>query len=136
MRGYKVTFILLILLLPPALGAIDMNSDVYGSVSDYLLQVYGIDNNAGLTALPVLNVPMGGRSEGMGTAFSAVADDASFIEWNPAGSSMLDKTELAFFHNNWIADTKVEGAVYSIRFDNLGLSAGGKWLYLPFYTST
>jgi hypothetical protein len=109
-----------------------MNSDVYGSVSDYLLQVYGIDNNAGLTALPVLNVPMGGRSEGMGTAFSAVADDASFIEWNPAGSSMLDKTELAFFHNNWIADTKVEGAVYSIRFDNLGLSAGGKWLYLPF----
>lgn len=132
MRGYKVTFILLILLLPPALGAIDMNSDVYGSVSDYLLQVYGIDNNAGLTALPVLNVPMGGRSEGMGTAFSAVADDASFIEWNPAGSSMLDKTELAFFHNNWIADTKVEGAVYSIRFDNLGLSAGGKWLYLPF----
>ena len=39
---------------------------------------------------------------GMGTAFSAVLLDASFIEWNPAGSSMLDKTELAFFHNKLI----------------------------------
>jgi tetratricopeptide (TPR) repeat protein len=94
--------------------------------------VYGIDNNQGLTALPVLDVPMGGRAEGMATAFAAVSDDASFIEWNPAGSSMLARTELAFFHNNWIADTKVEGAVYAIRFGNLGLAAGGKWLYLPF----
>jgi len=116
----------------PLAAAIDLNEDVYGSISDYLLEVYGIDDNQGLTALPVLDVPMGGRSEGMGTAFTAVSDDVSFIEWNPAGSSMMARTELAFYHNNWIADTKVEGAVYTIRTGNLGLSAGGKWLYLPF----
>lgn len=112
--------------------AIDMPSDSYLSVSEYLEELYGIDPNEGLTALPTLNVPMGGRAEGMGTAFSAVSDDTSFIEWNPAGSSMLERTELAFYHNNWIADSKVEGVVFATRLGNLGLSAGGKWLYLPF----
>jgi len=106
--------------------------DDYGSIADYLNDIYGIDDNAGLTAFPVLNIPMGGRSEGMAGAFSAVADDISFIEFNPAGSSMLSKSELAFFHNNWIADTKIEGAAYAVRFGNLGIAAGAKWLYLPF----
>jgi len=106
--------------------------DDYGSVSDYLNDIYGIDNNAGLTAFPVLNIPMGGRSEGMAGAFSAVADDISFIEFNPAASSILSKSELAFFHNNWIADTKIESAAYATRFGNLGIAAGLKWLYLPF----
>ena len=108
------------------------SADSYGSISDYLDSIYSIDDNAGLTAFPVLNVPMGGRSEGMASAFTAVCDDISFIEYNPAGSSMLPRSEVAFFHNNWIADTKVEGAVFTSRIRNLGLSAGAKWLYTPF----
>ena len=113
-------------------AALDFSPGVYGSVSDYLNSIYGPDPNAGLTAFPVLNVPMGGRAEGMAGAFTAVADDVSFIDYNPAGSSMLSNSELAFFHNNWIADTKVEGAVYASRYKDLGFAAGGKWLYTPF----
>jgi hypothetical protein len=75
---------------------------------------------------------MGGRAEGMGTAFSAVADDLTFIEWNPAGSSMLTNTELGFYHNNWIADTKVEGIVFASRLKNMGYGGAIKWLYTPF----
>ena len=112
-------------------GAAD-NSDSYGSIADYLDGIYGIDSNAGLTAFPVLNVPMGGRSEGMASAFTAVSDDISFIDFNPAGSSMLSRSEMAFFHNNWIADTKVEAAVFASRIKNLGLAGAGKWLYTPF----
>ena len=108
------------------------DEDTYGSIADYLLRIYGIDSNAGLTAFPVLNVPMGGRSEGMAGAFSAVSDDISFLEFNPAGSSMLEKSELAFFHNNWIADTKMEALAYASRFGDLGIAAGIKWLYTPF----
>jgi len=108
------------------------SQDNYGNVADYLESIYGIDDNAGLTAFPVLNIPMGGSSGGMASAFSAVSDDISFIEFNPAGSSMLAKSELAFFHNNWIADTKIEGLAYATRFGNLGLAAGIKWLYTPF----
>jgi hypothetical protein len=45
---------------------------------------------------------------------------------------MLSRSELAFYHNNWIADTKIEGLVYTNRIKNLGFAAGGKWLYTPF----
>jgi hypothetical protein len=107
-------------------------SDDYGSIADYLDSIYGVDDNAGLTAFPILNIPLGGRSEGMASAFSAVSDDISFLEYNPAGSSMLERSELAFFHNNWIADTKIEGIAYGARFGKLGLAGGAKWLYTPF----
>jgi hypothetical protein len=120
------------LMLTDKAGALDFDSGAYGSISDYLNSIYGPDENAGLTAFPVLNVPMGGRSEGMAGAFSAVSDDISFVEYNPAGSAMLDRTELALFHNNWIADTKIEGAVFAHRRGNLGFAAGAKWLYTPF----
>jgi hypothetical protein len=112
--------------------AIDFDPDSYGSLSDYLEEVYGIDENAGLTAFPALNVPMGGRAEGMAGAFSAVVDDVSYIEWNPAGSARLNRTEMAFFHNNWIADTKVEGAAFGMRNNNFGIGAATKWVYTPF----
>ncbi|MCL2411621.1 MAG: UPF0164 family protein [Treponema sp.] len=105
--------------------------DVYGNVADYLNRIFGIDNNAGLTTFPILNIPMGGRAEGM-IAFSATSDDISSIEINPAGSSMLRKSELAFFHNNWIADTRIEGVAYTTRFGNFGIGGGARILYTPF----
>jgi hypothetical protein len=108
------------------------SAENFGSVADYLDGIYGADDNAGLTAFPILNIPLGGRSEGMASAFTAVSDDISFLEYNPAGSSMLERSELAFFHNNWIADTKIEGAAYATRFGKLGLAGGAKWLYTPF----
>jgi tetratricopeptide (TPR) repeat protein len=127
-----VAFMVVCLILSFSSLWADDPHDTYGSAADYLNGIYGIDDNAGLTSFPVLNVPMGGRSEGMASAFSAVSDDISFIEYNPAGSSMLEKSELAFFHNNWIADTKLEGIAYSRRFGNLGIGTGAKWLYTPF----
>jgi hypothetical protein len=123
-----------IVLLLSCLGvsAVDIASDPYSQTVDFLVELYGIDENAALTSFRSLYIPMGGKSEAMATAFAAVADDSSFLEWNPAGSATLKETELSFFHNNWIADTKIEGAVYTVRKGDLGLALGGKWLYLPF----
>jgi len=118
------------LIFSPLLGA-EEPQDRYGNIADYLNDMYGIDDNAGLTAFPILKIPIGGRAEGM-LAFAAASDDVSFIEFNPAGSATLEKSELAFFHNNWIADTKIEGAAYAARFRNLGIAAGLKILYMPF----
>jgi hypothetical protein len=103
-------------------------ADIYQAISNIL----NIDQNAGLTTMRSLLIPMGGLNEGMGTAYTAVAKDSSYFEANPAASSLLDKTELAVFHNQWIADTKIESFVYTVRFKNFGIGAGGKWLYLPF----
>ncbi|GBU28920.1 hypothetical protein R84B8_02482 [Treponema sp. R8-4-B8] len=134
MTKLKMTAVFAVFLLFfPHLSAWSADAqDTYGNITDYLNGIYGIDDNAGLTAFPVLNIPMGGRSEGMAGAFSAISDDVSFLEFNPAGSSMLEKSELAFFHNNWIADVKIEGIAYASRLKNFGFAAGAKWLYTPF----
>ena len=112
--------------------ALDFDSDAYGDIAAYLSGVYGADDNAGLTAFPLLNIPIGGRAEALASSFAAVADDASFLGHNPAASSRLDRSELAFFHNNWIADTMIEGLIVTGRLENLGLAAGARWLYTPF----
>jgi len=134
MTRLKVTVVFAVLLLFSPLLPVwaDDGQDAYGGISDYLNGIYGVDDNAGLTAFPLLNIPMGGHSEGMAGAFSSVSDDISFLEFNPAGSSMLEKSELAFFHNNWIADVKIEGIAYASRIKNFGFAAGAKWLYTPF----
>jgi hypothetical protein len=90
------------------------------------------DPNTGLTSFPTLQVPMGGMSEGMGTAYAAMARDSGYIESNPAASSLLKTSELSFYHHNWIADSNLEGVVYTVRFNDFGLGFGGKFLYVPF----
>jgi hypothetical protein len=91
-----------------------------------------LDENAGLTLFPSLFIPIGGRYEGMGTAFTAVSDDTSFIESNPAGSSQLEFTEFSLFHHNWIMDSNIEALVYATRIGDMGISGAGKFLYVPF----
>jgi tetratricopeptide (TPR) repeat protein len=110
---------------------------VFGEYSDFYYQWAGffypnIDDNAGLTLFPSLFIPMGGEYEGMGTAFTAVARDSSFIESNPAASSTLPRSELAFLHHSWIMDSNLESVIYATRAGNFGFATSGKFLYVPF----
>ncbi|NCN05318.1 MAG: UPF0164 family protein [Spirochaetales bacterium] len=88
--------------------------------------------NIGRTTFPILSTPSGGRREALGTAFTALADNSTYIESNPAGSAILDFTELSIFHNNLIADVSVESLVFTLRQRDLGLGIGLKFLHLPF----
>ncbi|TVR70412.1 MAG: hypothetical protein EA427_05860 [Spirochaetaceae bacterium] len=108
----------------------DSFSDWYGDMSER----FETENvkNTGTSVFPTLLIPMGGEHEGMGTAYTAVSRDASFLEANPAASSHLEYTELALYHNNLIADTNMEGITYTTRFENLGIGVGGKHLHVPF----
>ena len=105
-------------------------SDIYKDASSF--SDLFADVNTGLTVFPILMVPGGGKYEGMGTAYTAVAGDSGFLEANPSASSVLDFTELSFIHNNWIADSRLEGVIYTMRFNDLGIGFGGKFLYVPF----
>jgi hypothetical protein len=120
----------LILLIAGVCAAMAADTDLYGSITDFL----GVftDPNTGLTSFPTLLVPMGGISEGMGTAYTAMSMDSGYIESNPAASSLLKQSELAFSHHAWIANSNLEGVVYSMRFNDLGIGFGGKFLYVPF----
>jgi hypothetical protein len=105
-------------------------SDFYYGVSEAFSGL--ADPNTGLTIFPTLLIPAGGRFEGMGTAFTAVSDDTGFIESNPAGSSSLEYTELSLLHHSWIADSNVEGIIWTTRLNDFGIGVGAKFLYIPF----
>lgn len=104
--------------------------DFFNSYFDFSQSFY--DPNTGLTIFPLLEIPMGGKYEAMGTAFTSIANDSSFIDANPAGSSILSNSYLSLFHNDWIADTSIDSILYTERKDNLGYALGAKILYVPF----
>ncbi|MDC7225574.1 MAG: UPF0164 family protein [Spirochaetales bacterium] len=125
----KFLFALLLILTATGLFASDY-SDYYGSITDS--DFFTGDINTGTTVFQLLRIPAGGIAEAMGTAQTAVAADTSSIMYNPAVTSLLDLTELTFGHNNWISDSSIESVNFTTRFDDLGISAGFKMLYLPF----
>lgn len=101
---------------------------------EFFLHTFNIlkDPNAGLTSFRSLYIPIGGRSEAMGSAFTAMSDDAAALEYNPAASSLLKQTELALFHNFWIADSSVDSLIFTRRTDDLGYGVALKSFYIPF----
>ena len=51
-----------------------------------------------------LKMGVGARALGMGSAFTAVANDSTAAFWNPAGLAKLKKSEAAFMHANLTLD--------------------------------
>ena len=111
------------------LYSIDL-SDPYIDITGFFEPL--IDENEGLTSFRSLLIPGGGRAEAMGSAFSALANDISFFETNPAGSSTMTNTELAVLHNNWIADSRLETVSMTSRTGNFGYGASFRCFYVPF----
>jgi opacity protein-like surface antigen len=79
----------------------------------------------GTTAAPFLSIGQGARAAAMGSAFVAVANDASAIYWNPGGLARLSGVQVSFEHTRWIAETQYSfvGFAYSLGdLGTLGLS--------------
>jgi hypothetical protein len=124
-RGFFLSFLLLL-----GISLYADYSDFYSGWASFFYP--NQDINTGMTLFPTLFIPMGGKYEGMGTAFTAVSNDLSFIESNPAGSALLTKTGLSFTHHSWIADSNIEGLVFATRLGDMGIAASAKFLYVPF----
>lgn len=91
-----------------------------------------VDKNEGSTTFRSLNIPSGGKAESLGTAFTALADDASFFDYNPAASCIMENTEVSVSHNAWIADSAVETIGGTIRYGDFGFGSQLKCFYVPF----
>lgn len=91
-----------------------------------------MQKNEGETTFRSLLIPSGGRFEGLGGAFTALSNDSSFFNANPAASAFLKNTEISFLHNSWIADSKLETVGYTQRKNNLGWGAALQCFYIPF----
>ncbi len=128
MKKWRVFFVIFALVLAAPRAPADQVFEFLHRISNGL----GLDEATGLRTFPTLLISMGGESEAMGTAYTAVGRDLSFLDGNPAASASLVNTEAAFYHTNLIADTSMEGFAYTIRQDDLGLGFAAKMLHVPF----
>jgi hypothetical protein len=82
-------------------------------------------SKTGTVAAPFLEIPAGAAAVGMGTAFVSLANDASALYWNPAGSALFEKNEVVADHMTWIAATRFDFAALVLplgEFGTLGVS--------------
>ena len=82
-------------------------------------------SNVGTTAASFLDIGIGARSLAMGGAFTAVANDATALYWNPAGITNILQPTAHFYYAPWFVDidfTHGAAVVPLGRMGTLGLS--------------
>jgi hypothetical protein len=77
-----------------------------------------------------LRVGMGARGAGMGEAYTAVAEDATSVYWNPAAMAAVLSTNLTLMHNEYFQSVRLEQAAltHETKYGTLGLSFTGMYL--------
>lgn len=90
-----------------------------GVLSPGLLTGQGV-SKTGTVAATFLEIPVGASAVGMGSAFVSLANDATSLYWNPAGSAWLLQSEVLAMHTNWIADTRFDYASFVLPLEGFG----------------
>ncbi len=90
---------------------------------------------AGTTIGDVLNVAVGGRATGMGSAYTAAGNDVESINYNPAGIADITKIQMQYMYWFSFADIGVHNISYAQSLENffvegkVGIS--GVYRYMP-----
>lgn len=125
----KLIFLTFTLLLSAEFYGLSF-SDVQETLSDVFS--FSSDSNEGSTTFRSLLIPYGGRSESMGSAYTGLSDDISFLQFNPAAGSIQKETQLSVFHNSWIADSKLDSIAFTTRTGNFSWGTLLSCFYVPF----
>ncbi|HGY55088.1 MAG TPA: PorV/PorQ family protein [Caldithrix abyssi] len=79
-----------------------------GGEEDYAVNFAENISNRGTSAAAFLEIGIGAKALGLGGAFTAYANDASALYWNPAGITELNRISVSANHTGWLANTKLE----------------------------
>lgn len=63
-------------------------------------------SKVGTSGAQFLKIGVGARAAGMGFAFSALANDATALYWNPAGIAWLEKNQFSASYTSWFSDVR------------------------------
>ena len=84
------------------------------------------DRRAGANGVAFLNVGVGARAVGLGSATAAISNDVNQVFWNPAGSALRsDIMQVSFDYNQWIADLNHNALALSYNMQDIGTLALG-----------
>ncbi|MDD5208782.1 MAG: PorV/PorQ family protein [Elusimicrobiales bacterium] len=77
----------------------------------------------GTSAANFMKIPVGARETSLGGAFTAVADNADAVFYNPAGLGLLAVPEISYAYNNYLSGVSQQwvAAAYPAAFGTLGL---------------
>jgi hypothetical protein len=75
---------------------------------------------AGTTGAQFLKMASGARGAALGEAFTAAADDAFALDWNPAGLIGIERNSLVFMHAPYLADTSLDFIAYAENAGEVG----------------
>ena len=80
----------------------------------------------GVAGAPFLKIGLSARPQGLAETFTALGDDVSSLEYNPAGIWRVRKNELQLAHVAWFEDVTLDGLFFAHRVgeDAFGLAAG------------
>lgn len=82
-------------------------------------------SKTGTTAAKFLSIGIGAKANGMGGAYSSIADDATALYWNPAGVATINEYQTYFSHTSLFADINLNFVGFVIpvgALGNVGLS--------------
>lgn len=91
---------------------------------------------AGTTGGQFLGIGIGARAAAMGSAYLAVADDATAPQWNPAGLAQVALPEITFMHLSYLADINYEYLGAALPWHGQDLGLGVTWLNVAPFNST
>jgi hypothetical protein len=87
----------------------------------YPVQALGQNvSKTGTVAATFLEIPVGASAVAMGNAFVSLANDATSLYWNAAGSARLTSSEVLAMHMSWIADTRFDYASFVLPLEDIG----------------
>lgn len=81
----------------------------------------------GTSGLLFLRLGVSERAAGMGEAYTAVAEDATALYWNPAGLAAMTGTQVHLMHNEWISSLRQEfvGVAHPTRLGTFAVGVTG-----------
>ena len=82
----------------------------------------------GGTGMTFLTLGVGGRSLGMGEAYSTGAADPAAMQYNPASLSSIGITMVSLMHRSWIQGTNAEYIAGAFSFGKFSMGLSTYWL--------
>ncbi|MFO7889857.1 MAG: PorV/PorQ family protein [bacterium] len=81
-------------------------------------------SKVGTTAVPFLGISVAPRAAAMGSAYTALVNDATAMYYNPGGLSRFSQSQFLVAHTNWLVNTNVNwvGFVLNLGENALGVS--------------